>query len=179
MRRVFLIGAIAILSGCVARSQRPVEPTPAEQLVEVMTRARVAAAAGQRDEADRILANFVEAHPSTLEAREAAYGRAILRLESATSRADRDEAKRNLDAYLADTAVVAHMSEARILRHLLTTVDSTSQATDSATAAARQAATAREEALRKEIQTLKDELVKTNEELTRIKRRLGSRPEGR
>src|SRR5688500_15130873 len=102
-----------------------------------MTRARVAAAVGQRDEADRILANFVEAHPSTPEAREAAYWRAILRLEVATSRAGRDEAKRNLDTYLADTAVAAHVSEARILRTLLTTVDSTSLATDSTTAAAR------------------------------------------
>ena len=176
MRRLLLIGALAVLSGCVARNQRPAEPTPAEQLVDVMMRARVAAAVGQRDEADRILANFVEAHPSTPEAREAAYWRAILRLEVATSRADRDEAKRNLDTYLADTAVAAHVSEARILRTLLTTVDSTSMATDSTTAAAREAAVAREEALKKEIQTLKEELDKTNEELTRIKRRLGGRP---
>ena len=176
MTRLLLIGTLAFLSGCVARNQRPPEPIPAEQLVDVMTRARVAAAAGQRDEADRILATFVEAHPSTPEAREAAYWRAILRLEVATSRADRDEAKRNLDTYLADTAVGAHVSEARILRTLLTTVDSASLATDSATAAAREAAAAREEALKKEIQTLKEELDKTNEELTRIKRRLGGRP---
>ncbi len=123
-----------------------------------------------------ILAQFVETHPDTPEAREAAYLRAILRLESATSQADRDEAKRNLDAYLADTTVTSHMSEARILRHLLTAVDSASRATDSTSVAARQAAAEREEALRKEIQTLKEELAKTNEELTRIKRRLGSRP---
>lgn len=176
MKRFVLLGAIALLSGCVARHQQPPEPTPQERLIEVVTRARVAAAAGQRDEADGILARFLEAHPNTPEAREAAYWRAILRLESATSLADRDEAKRHLDAYLADTAMTAHMSEARILRSLLTAVDSASRATDSTNTAARQAAAAREEALRKEIQTLKDELVKTNEELTRIKRRLGSRP---
>ena len=46
-----------------------------------------------------------------MEAREAAYWRAILRLESATSRADRDEAKRNLDAYLADTGMTDHRAE--------------------------------------------------------------------
>lgn len=176
MRRLLVLGAIALLSGCAAKHQRPPEPTPAEQLIDVVTRARVASAAGQRDEADRILASFVETHPATAEAREAAYWRAILRLEAATSRADRDEAKRNLDAYLADTAMTAHMSEARILRHLLGAVDSASQAADSASVAARQAAAAREEALRKELQTLKEELDKTNEELTRIKRRLGSRP---
>lgn len=179
MRRLLLLGALALAPGCVAGHQRPPEPTSAEQLVDVVTRARIAAASGQRDEADRLLAGFVEAHPATAEAREAAYWRAILRLEWATSRADRDEAKRNLDAYLADTAMTAHTPEARILRHLLNAVDSASQASDSANAAARQAAAAREEALRKEIQTLKDELVKTNEELTRIKRRLGSRPQGR
>lgn len=176
MRRLILFGALALLAGCVARHQQPPEPTRAEQLLQVVTRARVAAAAGQHDEADETLRRFAEANPSTPEGREAAYWRVILRLEGATSRADRHEAKRNLDAYLADTAMTAHMSEARILRRLLATVDSTSQATDSANTAARQAAAAREEALKKEIQTLKDELVKTNEELSRIKRRLGSRP---
>ncbi len=176
MRRILLLAAIGLLSGCVARHQQPPEPSPQERLVDVVTRARVAAAAGQREEADRILAQFVETHPATPEAHEAAYWRAILRLESASSQADRDEAKRNLELYLADTAMTAHMSEARILRHLLNAVDSASRATDSTNVAARQAATAREEALRKEIQTLKEELDKTNEELSRIRRRLGSRP---
>lgn len=176
MRRLVLVGAFALLGGCVARHQRPPEPTRAEQLLEVVTRARVAAASGQHDEADEILAHFVEAHPSTPEAREAAYWRAILRLESATSRADRDDARRNLDEYLGDTAMTAHMSEARILRHLLTTVDSTFQASDSVNTAAREAAAAREEELKKEIQSLKEQLEKTNDELKRIKQRLGSRP---
>ena len=179
MKRLCLTAAIALLAGCVARHQQPPAPTPAEQLIDVVTRARIAAANGQRDDADAILARFVETHPSTLEAREAAYWRAILRLESANSLADRDEAKRDLDAYLADSAMTAHMSEARILRHLLSAVDSASRAADSTSTAARQAAAAREEALRKEIQTLKEELDKTNEELTRIKRRLGARPQDR
>jgi chromosome segregation ATPase len=176
VRRLILFAALALCAGCVARQQRPPEPTPAEQLLQVVTRARVAAAAGQHNEADETLRRFVDANPSTPEGREAAYWRAVLRLEAATSRADRDEAKRNLDAYLADTAMTAHMSEARILRHLLTTVDSTSQASDSVNTAARQAAAAREEELKKEIQSLKEQLEKTNEELNRIKRRLGSRP---
>ena len=88
MRRLLVFGAIALLCGCVARHQQPPEPTPQERLLEVVTRARVAAAAGQRDEADAILARFVETHPATPEAREAAYWRAILRLESATSLAE-------------------------------------------------------------------------------------------
>ena len=176
MRRLILVGSLALLMACVARHQQPPEPSRSEQLLAVVTRARVAAASGQREEAEAMLARFIEANPSTPEAREAAYWRAILLLEAATSRADRDEAKRDLDAYLADTAMTAHMSEARILRSLLTAVDSTSQATDSANVVARQAAAAREEELKKEIQSLKEQLDKTNEELTRIKRRLGSRP---
>lgn len=179
MRRLVLLGAITLFGGCVARHQRPPEPTAADQLIEVVTRARVAAANGQRDAADALLAGFIETHASTREAKEAAYWRAILRLESATSLADRDEAKRDLDAYLADSTMTAHTSEARILRHLLDVVDSSSRAADSATTAARQAAAAREEALKKEIQTVKEELDKTNDELARIKRRLGARPQNR
>ena len=93
MRRLAVVGLLALLAGCVARHQRPPEPTRAEQLLEVVTRARVAAASGQREEADALLGRFIEANPSTPESREAAYWRAILRLEAATSRADRDEAR--------------------------------------------------------------------------------------
>ena len=176
MRRLVLVASLFLLSGCISRQQLPPEPTPAERLAEALTSARIAAAAGQREEADVILARFIAANPSTPEAREAEYVRAILRLEAATSRADRDEAGRSLDAYLADTAMTAHQAEARILRRILTVIDSVSLVTDSANVAARQAAAAREEELKKEIQTLKEQLDKTNEELTRIKRRLGSRP---
>ncbi|HZO18944.1 MAG TPA: hypothetical protein VFB46_08165 [Gemmatimonadaceae bacterium] len=176
MRRLVVVASLSLLSACISRQQLPPEPTPAERLAEALTSARIAASAGQREEADVILARFITAHASTPEAREAEYVRAILRLEAATSRADRDEAGRSLDVYLSDTAMSAHQAEARILRRLLAAVDSVSLATDSANVAARQAAAAREEELKKEIQTLKEQLDKTNEELTRIKRRLGSRP---
>jgi outer membrane protein assembly factor BamD (BamD/ComL family) len=174
--RLLLVSAAALLVGCGLRTPPSQAPTPAEQLREAVSRAQAAASAGQPDEADAILARFADGNPSTPEAREARYWRAILGLESSASRADRDEARQHLDGYLADTADTGHMQEARLLRHLLAAVDSAVQATDSATTAARQAAAEREEALRKEIQTLKEELAKTNEELTRIKRRLGSRP---
>jgi hypothetical protein len=166
---------MAIVAGCV-RHPRPSEPTREERLLEALTRARVAAAAGQAEEADAILGRFINGNASTPEAREATYWRAIVRLESATSQADRDAARRYLDSYLADTAATVHLAEAKIIRRLLSVADSTSQATDSATIAARQAAAAREEERRKEIQSLKEQLAKTNEELDRIKRRLGSRP---
>ncbi|MGQ0714088.1 MAG: hypothetical protein ACT4PJ_10190 [Gemmatimonadaceae bacterium] len=176
MRTRVLVVAIAFLIGCVARHQRPPEPTVAEQLVDAVTRARYAAAHGQHGDADVILAQFIDANASTPEAVEASYWRAVLLLDAATSRADRDEAVRHLEIYLADTSTTAHEIEARLLRQFLVAVDSTSQATDSLNAAARQATAAREEELRKEIQSLKDQLAKTNEELTRIKRRLEARP---
>jgi hypothetical protein len=175
VKRFAVVVVVALVAACISRNQRPSQQTPAEHLLAVLTRARVAAAAGQHNEADGILARFVQANPSTPEAREATYWRAILQLEAARSRAERDAARRYLDSYLTDTAVAPHVAEARIIRRLLVLVDSMSQATDSATAAARQAA-AREEELRKEIQSLKEQLEKTNDELNRIKRRLGSRP---
>ena len=167
---------LILAGGCVARHQRPPEPTASEQLLEAMTRARFAAAHGQHNEADIILAQFIDAHAATPEAREAEYWRALLLLDASTSRADRDQARRYLDAYLADTAANAHELEARLLRQYLLAVDSTSQATDSLTTAARKAAAAREEELKKEIQTLREQLDKTNNELNRIKRRLEARP---
>lgn len=167
---------LVLAAGCVARHQLPPEPSTSQQLVDAVTRARYAAAHGQHDEADIILAQFIDAHAATPEAREAAYWRAILLLDASASRADRDDARRYLDVYLADTAAKAHQLEARLLRHFLVRVDSTSQATDSLTTAARQTAAAREEELKKEIQTLKEQLDKTNDELNRIKRRLEARP---
>ena len=172
--RLALVAA-ALLVACV-RTPPAEPPTPAEQLGDAVRRAQAAASSGQQDEADAILARFAAANPSTPEAREAHYWRAIIGLESSTSRADRDEAKEHLDSYLADPAAPGHVLEARILRHMLAAVDSAVQVTDSATTVARQAAAEREEALRKEIQTLKEELAKTNDELSRIKKRLGSRP---
>ena len=167
---------LVLATGCVARHQRPPEPSASEQLIDAVTRARFAAASGQHNEADIILAQFIDAHASTPEAREAAYWRAVLLLDAAASQADREAARRHLEAYLADTAARAHELEARLLREFLLAVDSTSQATDSLTTAARQAAAAREEELKKEIQTLKEQLDKTNDELNRIKRRLEARP---
>lgn len=167
---------LVLAGGCVARHQRPPEPSASEQLVDAVTRARYAAAHGQHNEADIILAQFIDAHASTPEAREASYWRAVLLLDASASQADRDEARRSLEAYLADTTATAHQLEARLLRQFLLAVDSTTQATDSATTAARQAAVAREEELKKEIQTLKEQLDKTNDELNRIKRRLEARP---
>ncbi len=167
---------LVLAGGCVARHQRPPEPSTSEQLVDAVTRARYAAAHGQHSEADVILAQFIDAHASSPEASEAGYWRAILLLDASTSRADRDEARRYLDAYLADTAATAHALEARVLRQFLPAVDSTSQVMDSLTTAARQAAAAREEELKKEIQTLREQLGRTNDELNRIKRRLEARP---
>jgi hypothetical protein len=167
---------LMLAGGCVSRHQRPPEPSASEQLIDAVTRARFAAAHGQHNEADIILAQFIGAHASTPEAREAEYWRAVLLLDASTSRADRDAARRYLDAYLADTAATVHQLEARLLRQFLLAVDSTSQATDSLTTAARQAAAAREEELKKEVQTLREQLDKTNDELNRIKRRLEARP---
>ena len=167
---------LVLAGGCVARHQRPPEPSTSEQLVDAVTRARYAAAHGQYTEADIILAQFIDAHASAPEASEAAYWRAILLLDASTRQADRDEARRYLDAYLADTAVIAHQLEARLLRRFLVRADSSSSARDSLTTAARQAAAAREEELKKEIQALKEQLGKTTDELNRIKRRLEARP---
>lgn len=176
--RAACFAAVLIVTACVSRQQRPPEPTVPERFTVAATQARVAAARGMHQHADDVLRGFIEAHPDTPEAREAQYWRAIFRLEAASSKADRDEALRHLDGYLADTAVVMHGAEARIIRTLLRSADSLQIVRDSMSGSARQAAASREEELKKEVQTLKEQLDKTNEELNRIRRRLGgARPE--
>jgi hypothetical protein len=178
--KTLLVAWLALsLIACVRRS--PVESSvPVREWTAVLAGAHAANQEGRYADADEILVQFSNRNPRSEEAMEASYWRAAYKLDPANSAASRSSATRLLESYLAGGARRRHTSEAMILRRLASSLDSLDARAilaDSAATEQKNAATrrdSREEELQKEVQSLKEQLEKTNEELTRIKRRLGS-----
>ena len=138
----------------------------------VFSRARRAADAGRFDEADRVLADFITQHAPSAEASEAMFWRALYGSDPLnTSSTVRDQVAA-FDAYLAIGPSLPRYTEARILRRMVETMDSTR----AVIIAVRTAADARERAKSEEVRRLSDELERAIAELERIKRRLAPRP---
>lgn len=181
MRRRRAALAAALLAGGCIHPPRPATPSPARDWQQVEIAAQSAAIEGRYAAADSALAAFAERNPSSAESREVHYWRALFALDPANRTGSTAEARRQLDAYLADTGLVLHRTEAGMLRRVTATMDSlrirgtlASAAGDSARTALA-ASTAREADAQKENQRLKDELDKTTTELERIRKRLSER----
>jgi hypothetical protein len=127
---------------------------------------------GKYDEADAILTKYALDHAGTAEGSEADFWRALLRLDPFNTRASLREALAALDAYVNAGPTAARFAEAKILRRVLESLDSTR----TQLIAARAAADARDKARDDEIRKLGDELDKTMAELDRIRRRLAQKP---
>lgn len=156
-------------------------PPAADDWVATMAVAKNQVALGHFDDADKALYEFVQRYPSSPEAREATFWRALFKLDPANRGGSPRAATERLDEYLADTAASLHRSEASTLRRIAVSFDSLAQrapvvaVNDSARLADAQKAQQREDDLQKEIKSLKDQLDKTNAELERIKKRLQER----
>ncbi|MGH7695833.1 MAG: hypothetical protein ACRENH_12670 [Gemmatimonadaceae bacterium] len=124
------------------------------------------------DEADAILAKFALEHPGSAEGAEADFWRALLRLDPFNTSASPREALAALDSYLNAGPAAARFQEARILRRLIESLDSSRAQLRVARAAADSLGRARDDEIRK----LGDELDKTMAELDRIRRRLAQKP---
>jgi hypothetical protein len=131
-----------------------------------------AAEQGKYDEADAILATYASEHRGTAEGAEADYWRALLRLDPFNTRASLRDALAALDSYINAGPTTARYAEARILRRLLESLDSSR----TQLVTARAAADSRDRARDEEIRKLGDELDKTMAELDRIRRRLAQKP---
>ena len=156
-------------------------PPDADDWIGTITAAKNEVALGHFDDADKALYDFVQRYPSSPEAREATYWRALFKLDPANRDGSPRAATERLDEYLADTTATLHRAEASTLRRIAAEFDSLAQrvpvaaANDSARIADAQKAQEREDDLQKEIKTLRDQLDKTNAELERIKKRLQER----
>jgi len=170
---------------------------PSGAWTSALTFAQQSAAVGRYDEADSALVSFARHYPSSDDAVETTYWRAVFRMDPSNQHASLTAAMAGLDGYLADRRPRAHVSEATVIRRVAGQLEAMNhlaanamtQAKDAQTTASNakaQAADARADAAKAaeqpatnsadEIKRLKDELAKANAELERIRKRLQPPP---
>jgi hypothetical protein len=167
-------GAALLLAGWACQpSGSQLAPAPvataATEWPRIYAQAAIDAREARLPSADRALVAFAARFPSSADAAEVPYWRAVIKLDPAIP-ASGHEALLLLDASLADTSFRAHRLEATTLRNLEAALEqrTAALAAQPATPAVRPEDRARDE----ELAHLRDELAKANAELTRIKRRL-------
>lgn len=166
------------------------QPRPMRDWPATLQAAKEAARDGHYARADSSLAQFAAQHPTSYEAREAHYWRALFLVDPANTTASNAGAVRALNQYFADGSTAAAYDEATVLRRLVQESDSLSHSLEQARrliAEAQEAVSAPSEAtpqapvapaarvnrnLVEEVRRLRDELAKSNQELERVKRRL-------
>lgn len=165
---------ILMTAGC-ARFMKPEPPTVAEQWAATLAQVGQEVQDNRYGTADRLLREFQQSHPSSPEAADAMFYRALYRLEPANPATSPREAGVLLESYLSSTIASPRRAEAMVLRHLASTLDARASAVAAVGAPQGGAAPARAEeskAKDDEIARLRDELTKANAELERIKRRV-------
>ena len=195
-RQAALLSTLAL--GACAPISHVVGPAPARHWPSVLSSAQHSAARGDFDVADTTLAEFARRYPTSREALETSYWRAVYALDPSNRAESITGAIASLDAYLADTRPRDHVLEATTLRRVAGQLDALNriaanaiaQAKDAnaAAAIARALSDSRTDTSRPgsaepaptaadaEIKRLKDELAKANAELERIRRRLAQPP---
>jgi hypothetical protein len=195
---IVAFAALGAGTGCIT-FHAPTFTTPESERAwpHVLSAARSDASEGSFDAADTILAKFAARYPSTGEALETAYWRAIFKMDPKNPHASLPAAIQSLDGYLTDERPRLHVSEATTIRRIAAQLDAMNKLAASALAQAQDAntsaATARAQALNAnaraeskvdgaqaaadtEIKRLKEELAKANAELERIRKRLTQAP---
>ncbi|MGH7713501.1 MAG: hypothetical protein ACREOG_19595 [Gemmatimonadaceae bacterium] len=182
-RAVALLGMALVLDGAAcARPARmpaaeqapPPAPPPISAWPGTLATAVRFAEQGKHDDADALLAKYALDRAGSAEGAEADFWRALLRLDpfNTRTRTSLREGMAALDSYLNAGPAAARYDEAKILRRLLESLDSSR----TQLITARAAADSRDRARDDEIRKLGDELDKTMAELDRIRRRLAQKP---
>lgn len=178
-RRTAPVLATLLVATACARHTPPPEPAPPPPIETpspwpgVLASARQAADAGRFELADRVLADFAVEHAGTAMGAEADFWRAVFRADPANHEVTVRDQLAAIDTYLHGGPGMPHYVEARILRSMVETVDSTR----AVIVAVRAAADARDRAKDLEVKRLSDELEKALGELERIRRRLAPKPD--
>ena len=198
--RVTAVCALALVSSSCITLRRPLfmEASSVRDWPPVLDLARRQAAEGKFGSADTTLMNFAIQYPSSNEAAETMYWRALFKLDPSNRASSFTAAIASLDAYLAAEKKRTHVDEAVTLRRVAGQMEGLNKLAANAlvqpkdttiTAApgipkvpgaepkpAAADATGTNAAADAEIKRLKDELAKANAELERIRRRLAQPP---
>jgi hypothetical protein len=150
--------------------------------MSTLSAAQHAADSGKYDAAEKTLVTFVNAHPKTREAREAAFWRALYLMDPSNKSGSLAAGVSGMDAYLADDSTSWYRSEAVVLRRTaslaqalklgaVAAATTTAPATTTTTTGIDPATLKTRD---EEIASLRDQLAKVNAELDRIKKRLAN-----
>jgi hypothetical protein len=197
-RRAAACALVLVSSSCITLHRPPfMEASSVRDWPPVLEAARRQADEGKFGSADTTLMNFAIRYPSSNEALETMYWRALFKLDPSNRASSFSSAIASLDTYLAAEKPRKHIDEARTLRRVAGQMDglnklaanALAQVKDTTTAApgipkapgietkpAAPDVTAANTAAEVEIKRLKDELAKANAELERIRRRLAQPP---
>jgi hypothetical protein len=167
------------------------EPAPRREWPATLSAAQARVSEGKFEAADSLLARFALQYPGTSEALEAAYWRALARLDPSNPHASLSEAITALDVYIADPRASEHLREASAIRRVAMQMESLNKLASAAPPMPRDAAAlttrpqsgdATKQILEPlpyadaEIKRLRDELAKATAELERIRKRLAQPP---
>lgn len=180
MRRALALAALVLATGC-ATVRRHRIPDAARAWLTTLTAAQAAVANGRYGEADQLLTRYAARYAGEPQTRQAAYWRALFRLDPANDSGGPLLAAYELDRYLADSAATEYRVQALVLRRVALAADSARRALAAAEVALLAAqqppadtVNPREQALRADVARLTDSLARTTAELDRIKRRLAT-----
>lgn len=192
---------VLVSSGCITLHRPPfMEASSIRDWPPVIDLARRQASEGKFEAADTTLMNFAIQYPSSNEALETLYWRALFKLDPSNHGASFSTAIASLDTYLAAQKPRKHVDEAATLRRVAGQMDGLNKLAANALAQPKDAVVApgipkvpgvdtkappvdasaanaaAATAAADEIKRLKDELAKANAELERIRRRLAQPP---
>ena len=173
-RRSCALAAILVGTGCVpTRQQTPAvaAPTAESEWPTVYSQAMSDARASRVAAAERALAEFVQRYPTSPEAAEVPYWRALLKLDPANPAALRESIVM-LETYLANAPSGQHRVEAQAIQRLGVALEARNASLAAIPSTAIVVRPEEKAAQEQEMQRLRDELGKANAELARIRRRL-------
>ena len=162
-----------LLSACNTGQQHLMVPAPGPmEGMTTIAQAAQEANAGRYAVADKLLSDYIARYPSTSEAADALYWRALYRLDPANPNASPHDAAQLLDGYIS-TSTGTHKTEAQALRRVAVSMENRAVANANSSAVPKlEPPKPEDKAKDEELQRVKDELAKANAELERIKRRL-------
>ena len=162
-----------LLTACATGGQNLNTPSPGPaEGATTMAQAAQEATAGRYGVADKLLADYSTRYPSTSEAADATFYRALFKLDPANPNASAREAAQLLDRYIA-TNTGMHRTEAQSLRRVANELEARAVAVANLSAVPKtEPPKAEDKSKDEELQRVREELAKANAELERIKRRL-------